>query len=199
MIKISLTDFVDIAAKSGTPKATKVAEVKRRPDYEPRFDFYKQIREEIIQTHRANRKSDSLRLFPSRVTDRKKSASYQKIVDGYLKWLGKKETVWSDPPKRLYRSGGVEVIVNPELSLSFRGESYLTKLYFKDDPLDRFRVEVILSLMEHTLKGHSPPNVVMSVMDARRGKLFIWRANSKSRMALVDAEIAYIASIWPHI
>ena len=30
MIKISLTDLVDVATKSGTPKATKVAEVKRR-------------------------------------------------------------------------------------------------------------------------------------------------------------------------
>ena len=45
MIKISLTDFVDIASKSGTPKATKVAQVKARPDYEPKFDFYRPIRE----------------------------------------------------------------------------------------------------------------------------------------------------------
>ena len=29
MIKISLIDFVDIVSKSGTPKATKVAQVKK--------------------------------------------------------------------------------------------------------------------------------------------------------------------------
>ncbi|MEZ4253047.1 MAG: hypothetical protein R3B99_32975 [Polyangiales bacterium] len=40
-IDISLTDFVDFAMESGTPKVTKVAEMKDRPDYQPAFDFYK--------------------------------------------------------------------------------------------------------------------------------------------------------------
>ena len=199
MIKISLTDFVDITTKSGTPKATKIAEVKRRPDYDPRFDFYKPIREEIALTHRTNRNGDSLRSFLSNVTDRKKSANYPEIVDGYLKWLGRKLIIWAEPPRRLYRSNGVDVIINPEMSVSFKGESHLIKLYFKDEPLDRFRVDVILSLMEHTLRPHCPTGTVVSVMDVRRGKLFSWRAQSRSRMALVDAELAYIESLWPHV
>jgi hypothetical protein len=199
MIKLSLTDFVDITTKSGTPKATKVAEVKRRPDYDPRFDFYKPIREEITQIHKTNRNGESLRSFIHALADRRKSVNYSEIVDGYLKWLGRKVIIWRAPPRRSYRSSGVEVIVNPELSVSFKGESHLIKLYFKDDPLDRFRVEVILSLMEHTLRSYCPTSALMSVMDARRGKLFSWRANSKSRMALVDAELAYIASLWPNL
>lgn len=199
MIKISLTDLVDVATKSGTPKATKVAEVKRRPDYDPRFDFYKQIREEIVEFHRTNRDGGSLRSFLQTLANRKKSASYLEIVNGYLKWLGRKAAVWSDPPRWLYQSSGVEVIVNPELLASFKGESHLIKLYFKDDPLDRFRVDVILSLMEQTLRPHCSMSTVMSVMDVRRGKLFSWKANSRSRMALANAELAYIASLRPHI
>jgi hypothetical protein len=106
---------------------------------------------------------------------------------------------WSEPPRRLYRSSGIEVIVNPELCLSFGREKHVIKLYFKEEPLDRFKVEVILSLMEHVLRPNCAKDVIMSVMDARRAKLFPWRPSSRSRMALVDAELAYIASLWPHV
>lgn len=36
---MSLTDFVDIVSKFGTPEANKVTSIKERPDYEPAFDF----------------------------------------------------------------------------------------------------------------------------------------------------------------
>ncbi|MGC8623940.1 MAG: hypothetical protein ACP5VQ_01585 [Phycisphaerae bacterium] len=35
MPEISLTDFVDFLIKSGTPKLTKVTQIKQRPDYNP--------------------------------------------------------------------------------------------------------------------------------------------------------------------
>jgi hypothetical protein len=199
MIKISLTDFVDIASTAGTPKATKVAQVKARPDYEPKFDFYRPIREKIAEIHKNDREGGSLRLFLQTLTDRNKVKNYPELVEGYLRWLGRKKLGWSDPPRRFYRSSGVEVVVNPELCVSFARQTHLMKLYFKDEPLDRFRVEVILSLMEHVLRPYCPNGATMSVLDVRRGKLFSWRASSKSRMALVDAELAYIASLWPQV
>jgi hypothetical protein len=199
MIRISLTDFVDIASKTGTPKATKVGQVKARPDYDPRFDFYKPIREQITEVHRTGREGAALRVFLRTLTDRKKAANYPELVEGYLKWLGRKVVQWSEPPRKIYRSSGIEVIVNPELCVSFGQGAHVVKLYFKDEPLDRFKVEVILSLMEHTLRPHCAGDSVMSVMDVRRAKLFPWRASSRSRMALVDAELAYIASLWPHV
>jgi hypothetical protein len=199
MIKISLTDFVDIASRTGTPKATKVAQVKARPDYDPRFDFYKPIREQITELHRKGREGANLRPFLTTLTDRKKASNYPELVEGYLKWLGRKATEWSEPPRKFYRSSGVDVIVNPEICLSFGREKHVIKLYFKDEPLDRFRVEVILSLMEHVLRPHCGEGAVMSVMDVRRGRLISWRVSSKSRMALVDAELAYIAALWPRV
>lgn len=199
MIKISLTDFVDIASKTGTPKATKVAQVKARPDYDPRFDFYRPIRERITEIHRTGQEGVTLRPFLTTLADRKKASTYPELVDGYLKWLGRKATEWSDPPRKLYRSSGVDVIVNPEVCLSFGRETHVIKLYFKDEPLDRFKVEVILSLMEHVLRPHCGERAVMSVMDVRRGRLISWRASSKSRIALVDAELAYIAALWPRV
>lgn len=48
-IEISLTDFVDFVCKSGSAKLTQVKKVKYRDDYSPATDFYKALREGIIQ------------------------------------------------------------------------------------------------------------------------------------------------------
>lgn len=199
MIQISLTDFVDITCKSGTPKATKVAHVKARPDYDPRSDFYRQFREQIIDLHKKGQGHSSLRTFLETLSDHKKNVHYADLVDGYLKWLGRKSVAWSAPPKKHYRSSGVEVIVNPELCLSFKKETHVIKLYLKEDPLDRFKVDVILSLMNSALREHSTKDAQMSVLDVRKAKLYTWRVSSRSRIALVDAELAYIASLWPNV
>lgn len=39
MPRITLTDVVDITSKSGTPKATKVNQIKYRQAYSPQTDF----------------------------------------------------------------------------------------------------------------------------------------------------------------
>lgn len=50
-IEISLTDFVDFVCKSGTAKLTKVRQIKERDDYSPKTDFYKALREGVIENH----------------------------------------------------------------------------------------------------------------------------------------------------
>jgi len=54
-------------------------------------------------------------------------------------------------------------------------------------------------LMEHVLRPHCHNGATMSVMDVRRGKLFSWKESLKSLIPLVDAELAYIANLWPRI
>ena len=52
MLRITLTDFVDIVSASGTHKTTKVREKLSRDDYHPAKDYYKKVREKIIDIHR---------------------------------------------------------------------------------------------------------------------------------------------------
>lgn len=52
MAQISITDFVDVVSESGRSNAAKVKQIKNHPDYESAFDFYKPIRDAIINIHR---------------------------------------------------------------------------------------------------------------------------------------------------
>lgn len=198
MPQISLTEFVDIASRSGGPKATKVAQVKARPDYDPVADFYKRMRESIIDIHRNGQDAKALAGILTGLTDAKKRANYPGALNGYTKWWGKKGLVWFEPPHAKYARHGVEVNVNPELGLVVDGIPYVIKLYLKKVPLSKFQVEVVPCIMESALRIGCTNNEVMAILDVRNAKLFTYEPAARTP-AMVDAELAYIASIWPDL
>lgn len=199
MPRISLTDFVDIVSKSGTPKATNVARVKNRPEYSPATDYYKQLRDHIVELHRNNRpKADLFRLLME-LTDKKKLDNYRESIEGYKKWWGRKNTTWFSPPNNIFSANGVDVSVNPELGLTFDGESHIVKLYFKADSLSKNRVYIITHLMEVSLRRSIRIGVKMSVLDVRNGKLITPTVPIATLTATLNAELAYIAVLWPNI
>lgn len=195
MIRLSLTDLVDIVSKSGTPKATKVRQVKLRPDYEPAHDFYKPLRDLIIEIHKKGKPKQELDKIAGYISDKKKIESYPRIIQGYKKWWGCNTFQWIEPPRSAYTANGVEIIVNPELGLKFGKENHVIKLYFKSDPLSKFKSDIITNLMEIELRTLKNENVKMSVLDIRNAKLFTCSGTPVIKL-VIDAELAYIASLW---
>jgi hypothetical protein len=131
MPKITLTDFVDIVSLSGTQKANKVKEIKRRGDYDHKLDFWRPLREELVQVHSRNHPKKSLPAFPATMVDKKKQANYSAVITGYTKWWGNKSLVWFPPPSTVYTAHGVDVSVKPELGLEINGTRHIVKLYLK--------------------------------------------------------------------
>jgi hypothetical protein len=134
MPELSLTDLVDIAATSGTPKMTKVRQIKRRPPYSPAMDFYRLFRERLIEIHRLGLNRRDLFSILSSSLDQKKHSNYQGLIDGYRRWWGRKNLSWFDPPSSAWSAYGVSVRVNPELGLTINGTPYLIKMYLKSEP-----------------------------------------------------------------
>ena len=199
MHRISLTDFVDIISKSGTPKATNVAKVKHRRKYEPATDFYKPLRDRITETHRNNLTFNNLeKLLPS-LSDDKKIKNYPAIVNGYSTWWGKKDLQWFEPFSDSFVQHEISVSINPELGLLINGQPHMIKLYFKADPLTKSRIDIVTHLMEVCLRKQCQEDEVMAVLDVRNGKLFTPKVPISSLSATLDAELAYISALWPNI
>lgn len=199
MHKISLTDFVDIVSKSGTPKATKVANVKHRPDYVPASDFYKPLRDRIADTHRNNLTAKNIEKLLHSLADGKKMKNYPDLVNGYSSWWGKKSIEWFEPVSDNFVLHDIAVSINPELGLVINGQPHLIKLYFKSDPLTKNRIDIVTHLMEVCLRKHCQDGVVMAVLDVRKGKLISPKVPIAALSATLDAELAYIAALWPNI
>ena len=117
MPRISLTDFVDFVSSSGTPKATKVSQIKNRPPYHPAQDYYKQIREHLINVHESNQAKSALDKLTNETIYEKKFENYLLILNGYKKWWGRKKLNWFEPSSTIFSHHGIDVSINPELGL----------------------------------------------------------------------------------
>ena len=91
----------------------------------------------------------------------------------------------------------MDVIINPELGLEWNGDKHVIKLYLKDVALAKNRADLILSLLEVTLRPSAPGTVTMGLLDVRSSKLFTSTSLNPTTKAILDGELAYIAAIWP--
>ncbi len=198
MPEISLTDFVDFASASGSSKLTKVRQIKHRPDYAPAFDFYKKVREGIVECHRAGDPRTRLASHLGPVTDSKKKRHYADVLAGYRRWWGRKAVVWFDPSRATYSERGIDIRINPELGLRVDGAPHLIKLYFKSDKLTKARVEVITHLMDKALSG-TPPGARMGVLDVRNARLVTPTVPIAGLDAMLAGELAYMAATWASV
>lgn len=199
MPNLSFTDLVDIASTTGTPRITKVKNIKNRPEYSPAFDFYLPFRKHVIDIHKHSYERAQISQIIGELGDQKKVNNYPGLVDGYKRWWGKKQLVWFDPPNATYTMHEVVVRINPELGLYVNGNKFIIKLYLKSDQLSKSKVDMLLYLMTMSLSGLSEPSTQMGILDVRQGKLYSSISENPYLQAAIEAEMAYIASIWPRL
>jgi len=194
MDKISLTYFVDFVLKSGTPKLTGVREYKERRD-ELSTDFYRPIREAIVEMHEKGLSVSTLDEVTRAQDDEKRRKHYPLVAAGYRAFLGSGAKNWFEPPRASLSLGALEVSVNPELGLVIGGKPHLIKLYFRSEPLTPRRTALILALISRGLCQDNP-EYVPAVLDVRNGKLHTYANTSSKIDVLLRGEAAAFAAIY---
>ncbi|MEZ4298564.1 MAG: hypothetical protein R3B70_47910 [Polyangiaceae bacterium] len=196
MESISLSYFVDFVLTSGTSKLTSVKQLKQGRD--ERFsDFYRPVREAIVDMHEKGLDSQVLDDLLTSLVDPREKRIFPKVVSGYKKFLRQSKTTWFEPPMRDYPLGPISVRVNPEVGLLIDGRPHAIKLYFRGDPLSPQRVMVINQLLSNALAS-TWPGTVFSVLDVRRAKLYPHRPKSEVGH-LLRAEAASLSSLYSAI
>lgn len=195
MDKVSLTYFVDFVMKSGTPKLTIVRDFKERDKYEPFMDFYKNVREVMVEAHQGPTPKKALDRFLASVKDEKKRKVYPGIIRGHKKFLGRKSVEWFQPPTAVCKIGDMSVGVNPELGLLIDDVPHVIKLYFKEGRLVQNRVSSIVHLMTLAL-NNAAPGSVFGLLDVRHSRLHMLRAANPSLGALLEGEAASFAAMY---
>lgn len=204
-IEISLTDFIDFVNKMGSPKLNHVKNIKERPEYEPYMDFYKVIREAIIQLHKKKHKKEFLDTVLKDLTDPKKKNCYPEIVNGYKKFLGRRKFEWITPPRKDWKVRNINITVNPEIGLEEKKKNgtsnfYIVKLYFKDEALKKAQADQILTLMEMQLRSKVKyPEVKFAILDVRRNRFHAKKDHELKELPLLQGEARSFATIWDNI
>lgn len=199
IIKISLTDFIDFVSKTGSTKLTQVKKVKERKPYHPATDYYKYVREGIIDIHETSGDKNQFENLIKNTPDIRKRENFEKTVKGYTKFLGRKTVTWIEPPFRHWKSGNLDVKLNPEVGLKYDDVRHFIKLYFKSDTLSKTKASQILSLMESELRAKVKKDDLFCVLDLRTGKLFCNEKRDTSLLPLLKGEAMSFETIWNSI
>lgn len=195
MDKVSLTYFVDFVMKSGTPKLSIVRDFKDRDKYEPFMDFYKNVRETMVEAHKGPAPKKVLDKFLMSVKDEKKRKVYPSIVRGHKKFLGRRSVTWFQPPTAVWNVGSINVGINPELGLIIDDVPHVIKLYFKEGRLVPNRVSSIVHLMTLALTDAAPGSV-FGLLDVRHSRLHVLRSANPSLRALLEGEAAAFSAMF---
>src|SRR5580698_4667412 len=113
MERVSLTYFVDFVLKVGTPKLSGVKEFKEHR-YDHLTDFYKPLREAIVDAHEKGKLDRALDDFLGTLTDERKRRIFPGLVQGYRKFLRSAGSMrWFTPPHSTLTAGDLEININP--------------------------------------------------------------------------------------
>lgn len=195
--KISLTQLVDVIARKGRNKAKMVFSIQRQlaEPYDPKKDHYRALRRALQDSHLHSDPKEYLDHFLQTVTEPARAKRYASLVRGYKRWIGRKQIDRFDSIPVLYEHMGVVVRVNPELGLVIAGQPHVLKLYMKDQPLRREDAEVVAAVMRHAYGEDGSTRY--AVLDVLNAKLHSFDPDGiKITIAMVDAELAYIAHLW---
>lgn len=195
---MTLSDIVDVFSKSGTPKATKVKQIKYRHEYQPATDFYRPLRAALIDIHIQGKSRAALDTIVPALTDPKKTSNYHELVEAYRKFWGRKDIGWFTPPRGSYSFSQVDVLVNPELGLIIDGKPMVVKLYLKSENVSKAQIDLIPVLMEVVLRPQVTNGALMALLDVRKGKLhYLGTSSISTAVAMINAELSYVATLWP--
>ena len=199
-MEISLTDFVEFTLKTGSARLTKVKQIKERPQYHPSYDYWKILRDKIIDYHQTNEaKISFLEDCLNTLTNKSKVDNYKNAIDNYLNFIKKKNITWFEPPYSLWKNSELTIRINPELGLVIDDSNYVIKLYFGSEKISKSKINMILTLMNSQFDNLND-NFSFSVLDVKNKKLHI---NSKSETdktkPLIIGEAFAFEHIWNNI
>jgi hypothetical protein len=198
--QISLTTFVDFVNASGTPRLTCVRDAKAMYEqkYDPRTDFWKALREAIVEVHVNGRPVSDLNQLLCELRDVKKRSKYPNHVKMYQRFIGRKEVKWLGVDTVDWTSGDLRVRVNPELGLLIDDKAYVVKLYLKGQQPTKLRSDTILHLIRETLSTKQA-KAIPGLLDVGRGKLIVPTVEVPGLGALLRGEAAAFASMWKQL
>ena len=200
MPDITFTDFVNIAQSAGIMKLSKIKTVKTRGTYSPAKDYYKPLREKIIEKCERAEDIEDITI-EIQLANAKKQENYKNICNNMISWKQKnKSLIWLPPPKGYFKPNIIGIKVNPELAFQAEsGSVSIIKLHMNKEPLTKAKLQIAAYLFQRTLREHCPQNASFSFLDLHQGKIFPVKEMHDAIDTFLAAEVAYIEHIWDSV
>lgn len=195
MERVPLPTFVEFVFTAGKPRI-QVAKTFKDHRYDHLADFYKPLREAIIDTHAGGKPLSALDDFLRMLTDERKRRVFPGLVEAYRKWFHASPKRWIAPPRSMLPIGDLEIDIAPPLGFEIDGRPTFIYLHFSGATLAQKRVDVLLGFVSAAL-GPVMPTTQFGLLDVGRSKLHTLRHPSNPRLGLLArGEAASFATIY---
>lgn len=196
MPDVSFTTFLRFLSAQPVTRLHVVRDAMDRysEDYSPAKDYWRLLRNRIVEYERSGLPRDHLSGYHEQVGLRK-SGNYQTAIEDYLRWRGRKALQWVEPPRWHWESDGLRVRVNPELGFRVDDALQVVKLYFEGTPLRARRLGAALHLLS-TGAAHGDIPILPSILDVRRRRLFVATPLTNEAALLLRSDARHFVSIW---
>jgi hypothetical protein len=194
-LQVTSTTYMDFLLRTSIARLRVVREAREQYEdggYQQGQDYYRRMREGIVDMHRIGGDSAALWQIVEAAPVRKRT-NFEACAKGYEAWMRKRGFIWSRrPASRLWKHGGLSVIVNPELLMRIDDEPHRVKLYFKAPPIKQAGANLVIHLFEAV----SPTDAHIAVLDVRRGKMFRKTRSSRDYETVLRSEALSFSAMW---
>lgn len=196
MVEVSVTKFLDFVHKSGLPRMTCLKDIKKQYgiDYAVERDYYKWVREKIIEVIKNGLPVNDLNKILNLTHKQDKIRNYRQCIEGFSTFANKHTLEWCGTDRGEWIHNGLAIIVNPELLVKVDGKKYMIKLYFKTDPISKARSECIFYLFETAMKKSK--NYTPAILNCRTSSLIQKTKTVPDIQVLLQAEADAFLTMW---
>ncbi len=171
-MEFNFTKIVDFINSTGTNKLKIVRQAIEvlETDYSTVKDYYKEIREHIIQYFKNPKEKISIpNKWSSEVVKEKlfidlAQTIKKRFISKKIKWI-------DDVCRKTINIEGVDINVTPEIFIEYNGIKYIIKLYFKEEALNKKSAELLLLMLKKAY-GEDYSDFVLGIYDIRKNRLF---------------------------
>ncbi len=195
-INIGLTQFIDFSIRQSISRVNFIRQVKYQNEYQPAFDFWKQLRDAIKAMHENNYSLSYLHDLPERVT-LKKREKYTLAIKNYSKFIKAHKIETFDAGQSFWSFDKLIVRSTPELGLIIDGSPYLIKLYFKgnSEKIIIRNTKIALTLMKASVNSLNllyPP----AILDVSKARLLPLTEVDQSLELALEADAYNLIYLW---
>lgn len=161
--------FANFVTEKPNKRKKYVNKIINKEPYAFEKDYYSVLRIKLISTIKKNKSLIELNQMLKKINP-KKHNHYEVLIDQIQNFMQGVKYIWVEPPKNIIEYSGLQLKVNPEIGININGETLFIKMYFKQDQIENEKVNVMLKIMQDSIKEDCQ-NAKVAILDVRRCEL----------------------------
>lgn len=161
--------FANFVIEKPNKRKRYVNKVINKGPYSFEKDYYSIFRAKLISAIKKNKSLIELNNMLKKINPRKYN-HYEVLIDQIQNFMQGVKYIWVEPPKNIIEYSGLQLKVNPEIGININGETLFIKMYFKQEQINTKKVNVMLKIMQDSIK-EDYPNAKVAILDIRHCEL----------------------------